>query len=96
MDDLHRLIEENLQDPAFREEWEALEPEREITRQLVAARKARGLTQTELSEISGISQADICRLEKGTRNPSVALLKRLAKALDATLHIEFIPNKRSN
>ena len=44
---------------------------------------------------SGISQADISRLEKGTRNPSLNLLKRLAEAMDSTLSIEFIPNKRS-
>ena len=48
----------------------------------------------ELSEKSGISQADISRLEKGTRNPSLALLKRLAQAMDSTLRIEFRPNAR--
>ena len=47
----------------------------------------------ELSERSGISQADISRLEKGTRNPSIALLKRLAEAMNSTLKIEFIPKK---
>ncbi|MBO4678532.1 MAG: helix-turn-helix transcriptional regulator, partial [Lachnospiraceae bacterium] len=57
------------------------------------ARTKAGLTQTQLSEKSGISQADISRLEKGTRNPSLALLKRLAEAMDATLRIEFVPKK---
>lgn len=96
MDDLDRLLEENMKDPEFRREYEALEPERAMTRALVAARKAQGMTQAELSEMSGISQADISRLENGTRNPSIALLKRVAAALDSTLHIEFIPNKHTN
>lgn len=95
MDDLDRLIAENMKDPEFRKEWEALEPEREMTRQLVAARKAQGMTQAQLSEASGVSQADISRIENGTRNPSIALLGRIAAALDSTLHIEFIPNKHT-
>jgi transcriptional regulator with XRE-family HTH domain len=49
------------------------------------------MTQMELSEKSGITQADISRLENGTRNPSLALLKRLAEAMDSTLKIEFVP-----
>ncbi len=32
-------------------------------------------------------------VEKGTRNPSIALLKRLAEAMDSTLKIEFVPKK---
>lgn len=95
MDDLDRLLVELMKDPEFRKEWEALEPEREMTRQLVAARKAQGMTQAELSEASGVSQADISRLENGTRNPSIGLLKRIAAALDSTLHIVFIPNKHT-
>jgi len=31
--------------------------------------------------------------DKGTRNPSVALLKRLAEAMDSALRIEFVPKK---
>ena len=57
-------------------------------------RKEAGLTQAELSEKTGISQADISRLENGTRNPSLALLNRIAEAVNSTLRIEFVPNKR--
>ena len=38
------------------------------------------MTQKELAERTGINQADISKLENGTRNPSVNLLKRLADA----------------
>ena len=48
--------------------------------------------QAELSRKPGISQADISRLENGTGNPTLALLKPIAKAVGATLKIEFIPN----
>ena len=96
MSDLQSLTEELLQDPDFREEYEALQPEMDIKRAILSARIQSGLTQTELSERSGISQADICRLEKGTRNPSIALLKRLADAMDSTLRIEFVPREKAS
>ena len=91
MSDLQELTNELMQDETFRDEFEALQPEMDITRAMMNARIRAGLTQTELSQKSGISQADISRLENGTRNPSLSLLKRLAEAMDTTLKIEFVP-----
>ena len=95
MSDLQELTNELMQDPEFVKEYEAIQPEVNISRAILNARINAGMTQVELSQKSGISQADISRLEKGTRNPSLNLLKRLAEAMDSTLSIEFIPNKRS-
>ena len=95
MSDLQELTDELMQDSEFAKEYEAIQPEVNITRAILEARINAGMTQVELSEKSGISQADISRLEKGTRNPSLNLLKRLAEAMDSTLAIEFIPNKRT-
>ena len=95
MSDLQELTNELMQDPEFVKEYEAIQPEVNITRAILDARINAGMTQVELSQKSGISQADISRLEKGTRNPGLNLLKRLAEAMDSTLSIEFIPNKRS-
>ena len=95
MSDLQELTNELMQDPEFVKEYEAIQPEVNITRAILDARINAGMTQVELSQKSGISQADISRLEKGTRNPSLNLLKRLAEAMDSTLSVEFIPNKRS-
>ncbi len=91
MSDLQELKQELLKDPEFRKEYEALEPEMDIMRAILDARTRAGLTQAELSKKSGISQADISRLENGTRNPSLALLKRLAEAMDSVIKIEFVP-----
>lgn len=96
MSDLQELTNELMQDPEFVKEYEAIQPEVNITRAILDARINAGMTQMELSQKSGISQADISRLEKGTRNPSLNLLKRLAEAMDSTLSIEFIPNKRAS
>ncbi len=94
MSDLQELTNELLLDHEFQKEYEAWKPERDITMALVEARKNAGLSQAELSRRTGISQADISRLENGSRNPSLALLNRIAKALDASLRIEFVPNTR--
>ena len=55
------------------------------------ARKISGLTQKQLSDRTGIAQADISRLENGNANPSLSTLKRLASAMNMTLKIEFTP-----
>ncbi|MBQ9064737.1 MAG: helix-turn-helix transcriptional regulator [Blautia sp.] len=91
MSDLQELTNELMLDEEFRSEYEALQPEMDIMRAMMNARIRAGLTQTELSQKSGISQADISRLENGTRNPSLSLLKRLAEAMNTTLKIEFVP-----
>lgn len=93
MSDLQKLTNELMQNDEFRKEYEALQPERDITMTLIKARKEAGLTQAELSKKTGISQADISRLENGSRNPSLSLLNRIAKALNATLKVEFVPKK---
>ena len=52
------------------------------------------MTQKELAERTGINQADVSKLEKGTRNPSIAILKRIAEGLDMDLHIQFTPRNK--
>ncbi len=48
----------------------------------------------KLAEHTGINQADISKLENGTRNPSVNLLKRLAEGMGMVLKIEFVPKQK--
>lgn len=84
-------LREQMEDPEFRAEWEALEPERQIIRAILDSRKERDVTQKELSEATGITQADISRLENGTANPSLRTLKRLADGLGMRLKLEFVP-----
>ena len=83
-------LDERMQDPDFRAEWDALEPERQIIRAMMEAREEKHMTQKQLSEATGIHQADISRLENGTANPSLRTLKRLAAGLGMTLKIEFV------
>jgi ribosome-binding protein aMBF1 (putative translation factor) len=53
--------------------------------QVVELREQRGLTQVQLAERSGVDQADISRIERGSAFPNEKTLLRLADALDADL-----------
>ena len=56
---------------------------------VAAVRARKGLSQKELSELTGIDQSDLSRIERGIANPSVSTLYRIAQALGATLTISF-------
>lgn len=94
MKTLDNMLSEQLKDEEFRKEYEAIQPEMDVIRAIVDARTFQNLTQKELAERTGINQADISKLENGTRNPSVNLLKRLAEGMGMTLRIEFVPKQR--
>lgn len=75
------VAEMEANDPAFRAERERLRPQFEFRKALIGARIAAGLTQKQLADRMGTSQAAIARLESGTRIPSVDTLYRLAVIL---------------
>ena len=85
------FLKEQLDDPEFRREYEALQPERAIIQAIIDARKQSGLTQKELSERTGITQGDISKLERGNANPSLNTLQRLAAGMGMTIKLEFLP-----
>ena len=85
---------EQMQNPEFAKEYAEIQPEMEVIRAIVNARLSQHLTQKELAERTGIDQADISKLENGTRNPSINLLKRLAEGMGMALRIEFVPKQK--
>lgn len=93
MKNLNSFKKEQMKDPEFVKEYESIQPEMDVIRAIIEARTSQNLTQKELSERTGINQADISKLENGTRNPSINLLKRLADGMGMSLKIEFIPKK---
>lgn len=85
------FLKEQMQDEEFRAEYEALEPEFTIIQAMIDARKSSGLTQKQLAEKTGINQADISKLERGSGNPSLRTLQRLAAGMGMRLKLEFEP-----
>ena len=88
-------LNKRLENEDFRKEYEDIQPEMEIIRAIIATRKEQNLTQADLSVRTGINQADISKLENGNKNPSLKMLKRLAKGLNMDFRIEFVPKSVS-
>jgi transcriptional regulator with XRE-family HTH domain len=84
-------VAKKLENPEFKAEWDALEPEFAIVNAMIAARKNIGITQKQLSDRTGIDQGDISKLENANANPTLSTLKRLAAGMDMTLTLEFRP-----
>src|SRR5438093_1698622 len=77
----------------------ALEEERanaEIARKIYALRTQAGLTQRQLAKLVGTSASAICRLEDADyEGHSLAMLRRIAAALNQRAEIRFVPLKRN-
>lgn len=54
-------------------------------------RKLRGMSQEQLGLDTEIKRSYISDLERGTRNPSIKAVERLAKALNVELHQLLLP-----
>ena len=87
---LTEALKEQMKDETFRKEYESLEPEYDLISSLVDARKLSHVTQKQLADATGIAQSDISKIENGSGNPTIKILKRLADGLGMNLKIEFI------
>ena len=85
-----------LQNPDVKAEYDALQPEYDIIQAMIDARVQQNMTQKDLSAKTGITQADISRIENGTRNPSLSMVKKLAQGLGMQLKLEFVPMPTKN
>ncbi|MBQ9070818.1 MAG: helix-turn-helix transcriptional regulator [Clostridia bacterium] len=85
-------LNKQFENPEFKKEWDALEPEYQIIKAMLDTRNEKSMTQKQLADITGIPQADISRLENGNANPSLKTLQRLANGMGMKLKLEFIPS----
>lgn len=74
------------------EDEKIIELEMNLIRTLVSIREERGLTQTQLAEMSGLKQPMIARLEKSTHSPQLDSLLKVLVPLGYTLQI--VPIKK--
>ncbi len=74
-----------------------LEEERanaEVARKIYKLRTEAGLTQRQLAKLVGTSASAICRLEDSDyAGHSLAMLRRIAAALNKRVEIRFLPTK---
>lgn len=86
---LDQYIEDSLKDLEFKRVWEDSEVEYQMSRQLIQKRLDKNISQRDLAKKVKTSQAAISRIESMNANPSINFLKRIAKALDSKLEVNF-------
>ncbi len=78
----------------FAESYEALELEYHVADQLLKARARAGLTQDVVAERMGTTKSAVSRLEAaGKHTPSLATLRRYARAVGCNLQVKLVPEK---
>jgi DNA-binding XRE family transcriptional regulator len=78
----------------FTEAYKALELEYQVASQMLQARARAGLTQGTVAERMGTTKSAVSRLESaGKHTPSLASLKKYARAVGCDLQVKLIPQK---
>ncbi len=76
-------------------ELEEARAEDEVARKIYGLRTKAGLTQRQLAKLVGTTASVICRLEDADYDGhSLAMLRRIAAALDKRVEIRFLPAKK--
>ena len=81
--------------PDVKAEYERLKPEFAFLDQVLAARKAAGLTQADIARRIGTTQSAIARLESGSGKhlPSLATLHKYASAVGCRVEIRLVKGR---
>jgi ribosome-binding protein aMBF1 (putative translation factor) len=82
-------LKKSLKDPEFKKEWDKLEPEYQLAKQLYEKRQQNNFSQRELAKKMHTSQATVARIESGSGNPTLSTMKNAAQALGSKLKIKF-------
>lgn len=90
--DVKKEIEENFTEDDFEE----MELEKDIIRATIEARKNAKLTQQELSELTGIVQSSIAKIENFVRTPQYTTLMKLLRPMGYTIKVVPLNKTKSN
>ena len=91
MNSLYREhLKKKLSNSEFRREYGAALAQNEIAVTINGARLAAGLTQIELAEKMGVSQAYIAKLESGHANPSISKVGEILALLEKQIQTHYI------
>lgn len=89
--DINKLISEKFQDKRFEKKYHRTRAYFRLADELLLLRKKRGLTQKELAEKAGTTQAVVSRLENASVKPSLETVLNFTDALEAVLDIRLTP-----
>lgn len=84
-----------LSDPEVLKEYNALEEEFNVARQVISLRQASCLTQREFAERMGIKQSQLARIESGRQLPKLQMLAKIADVAGYDVQVSFVPRESS-
>jgi transcriptional regulator with XRE-family HTH domain len=90
---VEEVAKEWMKDPAFLAEYSALEHQFAMASAFIKARGNANMTQEEVAQAMGTTQAVVARLESGRAKPSTRTLERFAEATGTRLRISFEPDE---
>lgn len=85
------LRRRRMAEPGAQEAYETARLAFELGRRVREMREQRGWSQTHLAQAAGMTQSAVARFEAGGTIPTLPVLERLARALDAQLAVTFSP-----
>ena len=84
-----QYFKNSLKNPEFKKLWEESEPKYQLSRQIIKKRLEKKMSQGELANKSGTTQAIISSLENSTFNPTIELLERVSAGLGSKLTLSI-------
>jgi DNA-binding XRE family transcriptional regulator len=85
------IADQRRKDPAFAAAWETRENRESIIGALLARRRELGLTQADVADAMGVTQATVSEFESADVDPRLATIVRYARAVHCTLEISLSP-----
>ncbi|GII79778.1 hypothetical protein Sru01_47600 [Sphaerisporangium rufum] len=85
------LRDRRMSEPGAAEAYEATRLAYELGVTVRGMREGRGWTQSDLARVAGMTQSAVARFEAGGTIPTLPVLKRLARALDADVEVRLTP-----
>ena len=90
MSDFKKHLQEQLENPEFKKEWDNLELRYTIVKQLIKLRNTSNLSQAQLAQKIGTTQAVISRIENGTTNIGIDFLEKIARAFNKKVEFHIV------
>jgi transcriptional regulator with XRE-family HTH domain len=85
------MRERRMAEPGATEAYESARIAHELGRSVRHLREQLGWSQARLAQAAGMTQSTVARFEAGGTIPTLPLLERLARALEADLTVDLRP-----
>lgn len=91
MRNVNALLAEKFKNKEFEKDYHRTAAFYRLADEVLVLRKKRGLTQKQLAQMVGTTQAVISRLENASVKPSFETIVKLAEALEAAVDVRLMP-----